>query len=89
MILGGLRLLVFGFIAMALAYLLISAYSRSVRRERLEKEWDESGMQGDRASFIADGMKDYENGLRRRLIGLVFVIPTVVIVVLIYFLNFS
>ncbi len=89
MILGGLRLLVFGFIAMALAYLLISTYSRSVRRERLEKEWDESGMEGDRAAFIADGMKAYENGLRRRLIGLVFVIPTVVIVVLIYFLNFS
>ncbi len=89
MIIGALRLIVFGFVAMTVVYLLISVYSRSVRREHLEKRWDAEGMEGDRDAFIAEGMRQYEKGLRRRLIRLVYVIPTVVILVLIYILNFQ
>ncbi len=89
MIVGGLRLAFFGFVALTVAYLLIWIYSRSVRREELEKEWDAGGIDIDRDRYIADGMKAYEQTLRRRLIGLVYVIPTILVVVIIYILNFQ
>jgi len=34
-----LRLAVFGFIGLSVVYVLMSIYSRSVRREELEKSW--------------------------------------------------
>ena len=43
--------------------------------------------EADRAAFIAAGMKIYEKGLRRKLIWLVFVIPTVAVAVTIYLVN--
>ena len=72
-----LRLALFGAIAMSLVYVTVSIYSRSVRREKLEKEWDSDPVreglpEADRAAFIAAGMKIYEKGLRRKLIWLVF-----------------
>ncbi|MFD2857165.1 hypothetical protein ACFSZS_23905 [Seohaeicola zhoushanensis] len=36
---GFVRLMFLGLIACTAAYLLISVYSRSVRREKLEKRW--------------------------------------------------
>ena len=42
------RLAVIGLIAMTVMYFVLSIYSRSVRREKLEKEWDaEHGAGGD------------------------------------------
>lgn len=89
MIIGALRLAFIGFVAMTVAYLLIWIYSRSVRREDLEKEWDVGGIDTDRETYIADGMKAYEHTLRRRLIGLVYIVPTVIVLVIIYILNFQ
>jgi hypothetical protein len=89
MIIGALRLAFFGFVAMTIAYLLIWIYSRSVRREALEKEWDAGGIDADRETYIADGMRAYEHTLRRRLIGLVYVVPTVIVLAIIYILNFD
>jgi hypothetical protein len=74
---------------MSVAYLLIWIYSRSVRREELEKEWDAGGIDADRDSYIAEGMRAYEHTLRRRLIGLVYLVPTVIVLVIIYILNFE
>lgn len=82
-----LRLAVFGFLFLGVVYLLISIYSRSVRREKLEKEWDEDIQEGDRDAFIAAGMKDYEGSLRKKLILLVFVIPVCVVAGLFYVVN--
>lgn len=89
MIIGALRLAFIGFVAMTVAYLLIWIYSRSVRREELEKEWDAGGIDTERETYIADGMKAYEHTLRRRLIGLVYIVPTVIVLVIIYILNFD
>lgn len=86
-----LKLAVFLLLALTVVFLSVSAYSRSVRRERLEVRWD-ADPQGDaaaREAFIAAGMRDYESGLRRRLIWLVYVIPTVAVVVIVYITNFS
>lgn len=83
------RLAIFGFIAMTVLYVLLSIYSRSLRREELEKQWDAAQGPGDRREFIEAGMKAYQTGLRRKLLWLVYVIPTLVFLVLLYVLNFG
>lgn len=85
---GAFRLAVFGFLFLAVIYFLVSIYSRSLRREKLENEWDEEVKEGDRDAYISAGMADYEGSLRKKLILLVFVIPVVVVVGLLYVTNF-
>lgn len=81
------RLIVFGFIFLSVVYLLVSIYSRSIRREKLENEWDEEIKQGDRDAFINEGMKAYEGSLRKKLILLIFIVPICVITVLFVTVN--
>ncbi|MEE9388258.1 MAG: hypothetical protein V3U96_06580 [Paracoccaceae bacterium] len=85
---GIIRLGVFGFLALAVIFVLVSIYSRSVQREKLEDVWDEEVKTGDRDAYIEDGLRDYEGSLRKKLIWLVFVIPTVVVAGLVYVTNF-
>lgn len=80
---GLVRLIIFGLIAMTAAYFLISIYSRSVRREKLEKEWaanhpDGGDVEG-REHFIETGMAEYHASFRPKLIFLVYVIPVVLV----------
>ena len=89
-----LRLMVFGFIALSVVYLLVSLYSRSVRREKLEKAWDtdparEGAATADRDAYIKSGMTVYESGLRKKLIWLVYVIPAVVVMATVYLVNYQ
>lgn len=86
---GILRSVFFGLIGLSVVYLLISIYSRSVRREKLEKHFDAGGVEGDRETFIADGMQSYEHGLKRRLLWLVFIIPTLVVGITVYLVNYQ
>ncbi len=94
---GILRLMVFGFVAMTVMYVTISIYSRSVRRERLEKEYDSGeavedipdDIKPDRDSYIEGGMIAYQKGLKRRLIWLVYVVPTAVVAVIVYLVNYQ
>ena len=85
------RLVVFGFLILSVLYLCITLYSRSIRREKLENEWDENPRENataeKRASFIKDGMAKYESGLRKKLIVLVYVIPPIVVGTIIYSIN--
>jgi len=83
-----IRLVVFGFLALCVIYLCITIYSRSVRREKLEDWWAEDPVEGQtREDYIAQGMAEYESGLRKQLIWLVFVIPPIVAGTIIYFIN--
>ncbi len=89
-----IRLVVFGFIALSVVYILVSIYSRSVRREKLEKAWDtdperEGAATADRDAYIAGGMAEYQHGLRRRLIWLVYIIPAVVVMTTVYLVNYQ
>ncbi|MES2434933.1 MAG: hypothetical protein V4586_14065 [Pseudomonadota bacterium] len=86
---GILRAAVLGFIILSVAYVLISIYSRSVRREKLEKKFDAGGIEGDRDAYIEDGMRAYEKGLRHRLLWLVYIIPALVVSATIYFINYQ
>jgi hypothetical protein len=91
------RLALFGIIAMSIMYVVISIYSRSVRREKLEKAYDSGeatrdlpeDVMPDRDAYIEAGMVAYNKGLKRRLIWLVFVIPTVVVAVTVYLVNYQ
>ncbi|WP_108815561.1 hypothetical protein [Loktanella sp. Alg231-35] len=87
---GFIRLVVFGFIGLSVIYLSVSVYSRSVRKERLEKQFDADhpdGAPDAREAFVAEGMQAYNNSIRPKLIGLVYIVPTVVIGIIVYTIN--
>ncbi|SEM70610.1 hypothetical protein SAMN05216227_1001156 [Pseudorhodobacter antarcticus] len=91
---GFLRLAIFGYIGLTVLYFLLSIYSRSTYREALEKEWDAVQTEGphdlgSRDTFIAAGMAGYEKSLRKKLIWLVYVLPTVGVIAALYLLNFA
>lgn len=83
-----LRLSVIGFIVLTVIYVCLSFYSRAVRRGKLEAEWEEEGMTGDRDAFVRAGLEDYDGSLRRKLILGVYVVPVCLVIALIYFTNF-
>ncbi|MEO6300863.1 MAG: hypothetical protein ABIV25_04595 [Paracoccaceae bacterium] len=84
-----IRLAIFGFVALSVVYWLVSVYSRSERREKLEKEFDAGGVEGSRDDYVSFGMDHYQHGLRRKLIVLVYIIPVVVVVVTVYLVNYQ
>lgn len=88
MVFAIVRLLGMGFVVMTVMYIVVSLYSSSVRREKLERQWDEAGQPGDRATYVAEGMDQYRSSLRRKLIWGVYVIPTILLIGMIYLTNF-
>ena len=66
----------------------MSLYSRAVRRDKLEAEWDEGPQKIDRDTFVEAGLKDYDESLRRKLILGVYVIPVVLVGIIVYLTNF-
>ncbi|WP_116133085.1 hypothetical protein [Tropicimonas sp. IMCC34043] len=82
------KLLLILFVAMTGVYIGLSIHSRRLRRDKLEREWDEEIRHGDRARFIDEGMEAYHHSLRRKLILGVYVIPFVLIGGIIYLTNY-
>ncbi|MRU15930.1 hypothetical protein FDP25_10880 [Roseovarius sp. A21] len=83
-----LRLVVFGFLILSVIYVIVSFWSRAVRRRKLEQEWNDTGRPGDKDTYMTKGMAQYDRSLRRKLILLIYVVPVVVISVIIYVTNF-
>lgn len=83
-----LRLSVIGFVVLTVIYVSLSFYSRAVRRGKLEAEWDEEGMTGDKEAWVEEGLRDYDGSLRRKLILGVYIVPVTFVLLLIYFVNF-
>ncbi len=83
-----LELMVGGVVVLTLVYIGISLYSRSVRRGKLEAEWDDEDMTGDRDVFVEQGLRDYDGSLRRKLILGVYVVPVLLMGLIIYLVNF-
>ena len=91
---GWLRLAFFGYIALTIIYFITGIYSRSVRREKLEKAWDtdparEGATKAARQAFIDGGMKAYDTGMKKRLLWLIYIIPTIAFAATIYFVNWN
>lgn len=85
---GVLRLGFIGFVVLTVIYFIVTLYSRSVRRGKLEREFDQDIQTGDRDEFIRAGLKDYEGSFRRKLILGIYVVPILLVVGLIYVMNF-
>jgi hypothetical protein len=86
-----LKLIGFGFVALTIIYWSIAIYARSVRKERLEDEFD-ADHNGDRAArdaFVAEGMRAYHASMRPKLILLVYIIPVVAVGSIVYFINMN
>ena len=86
---GIIRAAVLGFILLSVVYVLVSIYSRSERREKLEKKFDAGGIEGNRDAYIEAGMQAYKKSLRLRLLWLVYIIPAVVVSATVYFVNYQ
>jgi uncharacterized membrane protein len=91
---GWLRLAFMMYVALTIVYFVTSIYSRSVRREKLEKEWDtDPGREGEpreaRTAFIEAGMQAYDKGLKKRLLWLIYIIPTIGFLATVYFVNWA
>ncbi|MFP7672272.1 hypothetical protein ACG74X_02825 [Marivita sp. S0852] len=82
------RLLVIAFLVLSVVYISLSLYSRAVRRDKLEKEWDEEIQQGDKDTFVEAGLREYDGSLRRKLILGVYIVPLTLMSAIIYFTNF-
>lgn len=86
---GWLRLAIIGLFLLTIIFFCLAWYSRSVRREKLEKQFDQGAEHpGPREQFIEDGLKAYEGSLRAKLIWGVYVIPILLVVVTLYITNF-
>ena len=87
------RLFALGFVVMTVMYVLVSLYSSSVRREKLEKQWDadhpDGSDPGSRRAFIETGMAAYQDSFRPKLILLVYVIPTVLVIAALVVTNWN
>ncbi|MFT6076742.1 MAG: hypothetical protein ACJAZ1_003679 [Yoonia sp.] len=88
---GFIKLVVFGFVGLSVIYFSVSLYSRSVRKERLEDAFDaehpDGADVGAREVFVTAGLQAYDSSIRPKLIGLVYVVPTIVIGAIIYTIN--
>lgn len=90
---GFLRLMAFWAVFAALAYWALLIYSRSLRREALEKQWDaappDDATPDLRKAYIEQGMQAYEGSLRRKLLWGVIVLPFIAIGALLYLVNYA
>jgi hypothetical protein len=84
-----LRLLIFGLIFLTIVYVALSWYFRAEHRRRMERDWEEAGRPGTREAYVAAGMEQYEQSLRRKLIWLVYVVPVTAVLVIIYVTNIA
>ncbi len=83
------RLVVIGFVVLSIIYVVLSFYSRGVRRRKLREQWDQEGMTGDRDAWVEEGLQDYDGSLRRKLLLGVYVVPTLLVALIIYLTNFA
>lgn len=60
-------------------------YARAVKRDKLEAEWRETD--GDRATFVRNGLNAHAPILRRNLIIGVYIVPSLLLVALITATN--
>ena len=83
-----LRLIFMLLIVLTVIYIVLSLWSRSTRRRKLNDYWDRKGLTGDREAFVKRGLKQYDNSIRRKLLLGVYIVPLVSIAALIYVVNF-
>ncbi|SIS55574.1 hypothetical protein [Phaeovulum vinaykumarii] len=91
MLFGLLRGAALALLVSTLVYLAVSAYVRSLRRQKLEQDWDVAYRPGEnpegRAEFIARGMRAFRKSLAYRLLWLIYAVPLAFAVVTVWVMN--
>ena len=82
-----LRAIALWALILPLVHWVVAVYFRSLRREALEREFDDGGEKGTREDFIARGMAEYEGSLRARILVLVYIIPLLAVVAIAWAVN--
>ncbi len=84
-----LRLMFILLVILTVIYVVVSIWSRQVRRKKLEDRWDSKEvLTTDREAFIRRGLEKYDKSFRRKLILGIYIVPFTIIMVLIYVTNF-
>ena len=83
-----LKLIFFGLVGLSVVYLSLSVFSASLRRERLEKEYDAEPVLGQtRDDYVETGMAAYRTSLRPKLLVLVYIVPVAIWGAIVYVIN--
>lgn len=87
---GVLRLIGLVFLVQTAAFLLISAVQRSNAHARAREEWEAlPDRRIDWETYLEREMREYSRSLRKKLIWSVYILPGIVVMLLIYFVNFA
>ena len=86
---GGIRLFGVAFVVLTVIYAYLSITQRWRCRRDLEAEYDAGGITGPREEHVAQGLLHYERSLRRRLLIGVYIVPLLVVVTIIYVMNYT
>ncbi|MCV6823407.1 MULTISPECIES: hypothetical protein [Halocynthiibacter] len=89
MLFSFLRASLLGFAVLTVIYFIMRWYVFSLRREELEKEFDQEVQSGDRDAYVEAGMKEYRKSPLRKLLLLVYIVPLLLYVAVMYFINFN
>lgn len=81
------RFAVIGFLVLTVIYVSVSMYSRAARRDKLIRQWEEEGRPGDRDAYLREGLAEYDDSFRKKLLLLIYIVPTVAVAAIIYLTN--
>ncbi len=78
------------FLILTVIYVGLSVYHRWARRRALQAAWDAAPVAGtDRERFVAEGMRDYQRSLARRLLWGVYLVPLGFLFLLLVVANYA
>lgn len=78
-----------GTIVLVVFHILVSIYARSLRREALEKAFDAGEGEGERDAFIEAGMQAYARSWLPKALYLIYLIPVVAVLFIVFVVNKS
>lgn len=82
-----LRMIILWLVVLPLVHWVVARYYRSLRREALERDFDDGGEAGTREAFIAEGMAAYQKSLGRKILVLVYILPILAVVAIAWAVN--
>ncbi|MCY4304798.1 MAG: hypothetical protein OXC62_08505 [Aestuariivita sp.] len=89
MFLGAIRIIVIVLVVLTVVYVCLSLYIHSLRRQKLEAEWEQQVKAEDCESYVQSELEKGKSAIRRKLLFFVYVIPLSAIIIFIYLTNFA
>lgn len=83
-----IRGFIIAILGLAFIYVCLALYSRAVRKDKLERWYEDSDKSVDLDTYVAQGLSDYHQSFRKKLLLLVFIVPIAGIVIAVYMQNF-